>query len=116
MLNQTKKRGNGKVYLLLFTIIYCVITQVLNISYGPAMGIYLIGLGLVKGFLSEEPKDIFNLIRIRYLYEKNGLKDSLMELLSLVLIFINSYLIDYEPFFFSSLFICFFLLHFYTVF
>ena len=86
------------MYLLLFTIIYCMITQVLNISYGPAMGIYLIGLGLVKGFLSEEQKDIFNLKRIRYMYEKNGLKDSLMELLSLVLIFINSYLIDYEPF------------------
>ena len=86
------------MYLLLFTVFYCIITQILNIGYGPAMGIYLIGLGLVKGFLSEEPKDIFNLIRIRYLYEKNGLKDSLMELLSLVLIFINSYLIDYEPF------------------
>ena len=86
------------MYLLLFTIIYCIITQVLNISYGPAMGIYLIGLGLVKGFFSEEQKDVFNFKRTKYLYEKNGLKDSLMELLSLVLIFINSYLIDYEPF------------------
>lgn len=86
------------MYLLLFTIIYCVITQVLNIGYGPAMGIYLIGLSLVKGFLSEELKDVFNFKKTKYLYEKNGFKDSLMELLSLVLIFINSYLIDYEPF------------------
>ncbi|RKL64759.1 hypothetical protein CR203_24565 [Salipaludibacillus neizhouensis] len=87
------------MYLLLFTIIYSVITQVLNIGYGPAMGIYLIGLGLVKGFFSEELKDVFNFIKTKYLYEKNGFKDSLMDLLSLMLIFINSYLIDYEPFF-----------------
>lgn len=93
-----EREGNSKVYLLLFTIIYCVITQVLNIAYGPAMGIYLIVLGLVKGFFSEELKDVFNFKKTKYLCEKNGFKDSLMELLSLMLIFINSYLIDYEPF------------------
>lgn len=86
------------MYLLLFTIIYCVITQFLNMAYGPAMGIYLIGLGLVKGFFSEELKDVFNFKKTKYLYEKNGYKDSLMDLLSLMLIFVNSYLIDYEPF------------------
>ena len=86
------------MYLLLLTIIYCVITQVLNISYELAMGIFIIGLGLVKGFLSEEQKDIFNLKKAKYLYEKIGFKDSVMELLSLILIFINSYLIDYDPF------------------
>lgn len=86
------------MYLLLLTIIYCVITQVLNIEYGPAMGIYLIGLGLVKGFFSEELKDVFNLQKNKFLYEKNGFKDSLIDLLSLVLVYINSYLIDYEPF------------------
>lgn len=86
------------MYLLLFTIIYCVMTQILNIDYGPAMGIYLIGLGLVKGYFSEELKDVFNFKKTKYLYEKNGMKDSLLELLSLLLIFTNSYLIDYEPF------------------
>ena len=86
------------MYLLLFTIIYCVLTQILNIAYGPAMGIYLIGLGLVKGLVSEELKDVFNFKKTKYLYEKNGMKDSLIELLSLILIFINSYIIDYEPF------------------
>lgn len=85
------------MYLLLFTIIYCVITQVLNIDYGPAMGIYLIGLGLVKGYFSEELKDVFNFQKTKFLSEKNGFKDSLLELLSLVLIYINSILIDYEP-------------------
>jgi hypothetical protein len=64
----------------------------------PAMGVYLIGIGLTKGFLSEELTDVFNFKKNKYLYEKNGFKASLMELLSLMLIFINSYLIDYEPF------------------
>lgn len=67
-------------------------------GYAPALGIYLIGLCLVKGFLSEELKDVFNGEGSKYLYEKNGFRNSLMELLSLILIFINSYLIAYEPF------------------
>lgn len=91
-------QGRKKMYLLLFTIVYCIITQVLNISYLLAMGIYLIGFCLVKGFLKEEIKDIFNLKETKYLYKKNGFKDSAMELLSLILIFINSFIIDYEPF------------------
>ena len=86
------------MYLLLFTVFYCIITQVLNIGYGPAMGIYLIGLSLVKGYFTEELKDVFNFKKTKYLYEENGFKDSLMELLSLLLIYINSYLIDYDPF------------------
>lgn len=86
-----------KLYLLLFTIIYCVVTQVLNIGYIPAMGVYLIGLIFIKGIFSGELKDVFNFKRTKYLYEKNGFKASLMELLSLMLIFINSILIDYEP-------------------
>ena len=85
------------MYLFLFTILYCVITQVLNIGYLPAMGVYLIGLILIKGVFCEELKDVFNFKKTKYLYEKNGFKSSLMELLSLMLIFINSYLIDYEP-------------------
>jgi len=86
------------VYLLLYTIIYCVITQILNIGAGPAMGIYLISLGFIKGYLSEELNDVFNFKKTKYLFEKNGWKDSVIELLSLVLIFINSYFIDYKPF------------------
>ena len=64
----------------------------------PALGIYLIGLALVKGIFSEELKDIFNFKKTKYLYEKNGFKDSLIELLSLMFIFIHSYLIADEPF------------------
>ncbi|QUW20919.1 hypothetical protein JSQ81_13980 [Sporosarcina sp. Marseille-Q4063] len=86
------------MYLLIFTIVYCLITQIVNIDYGPAMGIYLILIGVGKGLLSEEFKDVFNRDKTKDLYEKNGFKDSLMELLSLILIFVNSYLIDYEPF------------------
>lgn|SRR5690625_3786605 len=84
--------------LLLFTILYCVITQILNITYLLALGIYLIGLGLVKGYFSEELKGVFNLKKTKQLYENNGLKDSLTELLAVILVFFNSYLIDYEPF------------------
>lgn len=86
------------MYLLLFTIIYCVLTQFMNMAYGPAMGIYLISLGLVKGFFSEELKDVFNFKKTKDLYKENGFKKSLIDLLSLILIFANSYSIDYEPF------------------
>lgn len=67
-------------------------------TYLSALAIYLIGLGLVKGFFSEELRDVFNFKKTKYLYEKNGFKDSLIELLSLMFIFIHSYLIADEPF------------------
>lgn len=86
------------MYLFLLTVIYCVITQILNLSYELSIGIYLIGLGLIKGLSSEEIKDVFNFKKTRDLYKENRFIDSLMELFSLLLIFINSYIIEYEPF------------------
>ncbi len=84
--------------LLLFTIIYCVITHLLNISYGPALGIYLIFFGYIKGNFSNKFHDFLNLEPSKIIYKQNGLKDSLTELLSLTLVFINSYLIANDPF------------------
>ncbi|SFM07106.1 hypothetical protein SAMN04487943_107114 [Gracilibacillus orientalis] len=81
------------MYLLLFTILYCVIIRVLNVDYGPALGVYIMGLGLVKGYRSEELKDVFNFIKTKNLYKKIKFKDSLMEYLSLFLVFLNSLLI-----------------------
>ncbi|MGP4073785.1 hypothetical protein ACTWQB_14675 [Piscibacillus sp. B03] len=81
------------MYLILFTIIYCALTQVLNIDLIFASGIYLASLCIAKGWLSEELKDVFNLKKTKYLYRKIGLKYSLMDLLSLILIFSNPFLI-----------------------
>lgn len=86
------------MYLILFTIIYCFLTQLMDISYGPALGIILMLIGFLKGYLSDEFSDFLNLESSKDLYKKNGFKDSFIELLSLVLIYINSYFIDYEPF------------------
>lgn len=85
------------MYLVLFTIIYCVITQIFNLNYALSFGIYLIGLSIVKGFLSKELTDVFNFKKTSYMYEIIGLKDSFMEIIALMLIYINTYLIDYEP-------------------
>lgn len=91
------------MYFLLFTIIYCLITQILNMDYVLALGIYLIGLCFIKGMLKEMTngegiKDVFNIKKTKHMYEENGFKNSLIEYLSLFLVFLNSYLIDYEPF------------------
>lgn len=86
------------MYLFLFTLIYCVITQMLSLSFAMSFGVYLIGLALIKGLSSEEIKDVFNFKKTRDLYKENSFKDSLMELISLILIFINSYIADYQPF------------------
>ncbi|GEN29834.1 hypothetical protein HNQ35_000464 [Cerasibacillus quisquiliarum] len=91
------------MYFLLFTVIYCLITQILNIDYVLALGIYLIGLCFIKGMLKEMTngegiKDVFNIKKTKHMYEENGFKNSLIEYLSLFLVFLNSYLIDYEPF------------------
>ncbi|MDL4839409.1 hypothetical protein [Aquibacillus rhizosphaerae] len=65
----------------------------MNVDYGPALGMYIIGLGLVKGYRSEELTDVFNFKKTKDLYKKINFKDSLMEYLSLFLVFLNSLLI-----------------------
>ena len=87
------------MHLILFTIIYCLITHLLNIPYGPAFGLILMFFAVLKGFFSHEISNISNLVSSKSLYKKIGLKASLTELLSLILIFTNAILIDYEPFY-----------------
>ena len=94
-----EERGYSKVYLFLFTIAYCLVTNVpiVNIGPGPALGIYLIVLALIKGYCSEELKDVFNLGNTKNLFQKIKLKDSLTELFCLILIYINAFFMDNEP-------------------
>lgn len=91
-------KESNKMYLFLFTLIYCVITQMLSFSFEVSFGVYLIGLALIKGLSSGEIKDIFNFKKTRDVFKENRFIDSLMELFSLVIVFINAYIIDYEPF------------------
>ncbi|AKU31159.1 hypothetical protein ID12_06855 [Bacillus altitudinis] len=91
-------KESNKMYLFLFTLIYCVITQMLSFSFEMSFGVYLIGLALIKGLSSGEIKDIFNFKKTSDVFKENRFIDSLMELFSLVIVFINAYLIDYEPF------------------
>jgi len=87
------------VYLLLFTIIYCLITQIeiVNIGPGPALGIYLIVLALIKGYYSAELKNVYNFENTKDLFHKIKLKDSLIELFCLIIIYINAFFMDNEP-------------------
>ncbi len=91
-------KESNKMYLFIFTLIYCVITQMLSFSFEMSFGVYLIGLALIKGLSSGEIKDIFNFKKTRDVFKENRFIDSLMELFSLVIVFINAYIIDYEPF------------------
>jgi hypothetical protein len=81
------------MFLILFTLIYCASTWALSLEYGSALGIYIIGLGFAKGFRTKELKDVFNLTKTKVLYKKIGFKDSLIEYLSLSLVFLNSLVI-----------------------
>lgn len=87
------------MYLLLFTIIYCLITQIeiVNIGPGPALGIYLIVLALIKGYYSAELKNVYNFENTKDLFHKIKLKDSLIELFCLIIIYINAFFMDNEP-------------------
>lgn len=84
------------MYLILFTIIYCAITRILNLESTLVFGIYLTGAGIIKGMFSKELKDVFNISKTNYIYQKVGFTNSLTELISLVLIFANYLLTDYE--------------------
>ena len=87
------------MYLFLFTIAYCLVTNVpfVNIGPGPALGIYLIVLALIKGYYSAELKDVYNFENTKDLFHKIKLKDSLIELFCLIIIYINAFFMDNEP-------------------
>lgn len=86
------------MYLILFTLVYCLATQLFNVPSEPAFGLILVTLAFVKGYVSHEKKNICNFESTKILYKKNGLKDSFIELICLVIIFMNAYFIEYEPF------------------
>jgi hypothetical protein len=86
------------MYLILFTFVYCLVTQLFNVPYELAFGLILVTLAFFKGYLSHEKSNICNLESTKKLYKKNGLKDSLIEFLCLLIIFINPNFIEYEPF------------------
>lgn len=86
------------MYLILFTIIYCGITWIFNLDYVLAFGIYLVGLSVVKGVFTKNFRDVYNFRKISHMYGKVGFKESLIELVSLILVFVNTSLIDYESF------------------
>ena len=85
------------MFFLVFTILYCLLTRLVNLDYLPAVGIYLIGLSLVKGWSTQELMDVFNLRKAKYLYDEYGFKNSFIELLSLIIIVVNSFLIYNQP-------------------
>ena len=86
------------MYLILFTLVYCLATYLFNVPDGFAFGLILVSLAFAKGYLSHEKSNICNLVSTKTLYEKNGLKGSLVELFCLLVIFTNAILIDYVPF------------------
>lgn len=83
--------------LLIITSLYIIISHLLDFTFEFFMGTYLIGLCLAKGLISEELKDVFNMQKTKYLYKKNGVGNSLLEMICLILVFINIIVIDYEP-------------------
>lgn len=87
-------------------------TRILDIDYVSAMGIYVTGFGTLKGVFNhyQELKVIYNFKRTRRLYKKIGFQDSLMELLSLVLVLLNSYLLSSDTLFLFELIIALFIL------
>lgn len=65
----------------------------MKIDFGFALGIYTIGLALVKGWRTKELRDVFNFRNTKELIERYTWKDSLFEYLCLFLVFLNSLLL-----------------------
>lgn len=86
------------MYLILFTIIYCVAMMIFNLDHILAFAIYLTGAGFIKGVFSKELRDVFNLRKISLIYKNVGLKNSLIELVSLMLVFISFLFTNYKSF------------------
>jgi len=71
---------------------------IFHIDYLLTFGIYLIGFGVVKGVFSERKSDIFNINNTKNLYSEIGMLDTIFEFLSLFIVYVTAYILDYEKF------------------
>lgn len=84
------------MFFFMISFIYFLIFYFLNIDYSMSIWFYLLGVIFLKGLLSPELKeDVFNIKKTRTLLKQNGLVDSVMEMLSLGLVFIGFNVMDF---------------------
>ncbi|EIT86083.1 hypothetical protein A374_07176 [Fictibacillus macauensis ZFHKF-1] len=88
--------------LILVTVAFCVVTNTLGVSSFLAFAV-LIPVAAAKGIYTDQLKHVFNFKKTKQLYKENGLYNSIMELLSLLLIFMNTFFIDVETLSLGSL-------------
>jgi len=84
--------------LVLFTIIVCVASYLMNISVFLLYISYVVGFAILKGFLSDELKDVFNIRKAKDIYNKVGIFNSIDSFSSLLLITVYYVFNKYEYF------------------
>lgn len=84
--------------VVLFTIIVCVVSYLMNINAFLLYVSYVVGFAILKGFLSDELKDVFNIRKAKDIYNKVGLFNSIDSFSSLLLITVYYVFSKYEYF------------------
>ena len=84
--------------LTIFTIIVCVASYFININAFSMYFFYVMGFAIVKGFLSNTLKDVFNIRKVKDIYNEVGFMNSLDSFISLLFITVYYVFREYEQF------------------
>lgn len=77
--------------ILIITILYLIIDYKFNIIPKDYILIYLLFLGIYKGLISTDIKELFNLEPTKQLFTKYGVKSTLSTFFSIVIIVVYYY-------------------------
>ncbi|EHR34149.1 hypothetical protein HMPREF9709_01085 [Helcococcus kunzii ATCC 51366] len=77
--------------ILIITLLYLVIDYKFNIIPNDYILIYILFLGIYKGLISTDIKELFNLESTKQLFIKYGVKSTLSTFFSVVLIVVYYY-------------------------
>lgn len=91
--------------LIIFTLLICIIAFCLKVDPFIVYFFYIISLTILKGILTKEFRDVFNLRSSKKIYEKVGLKDSVISLISYLIMTIFYFRSKYDIFTVKDIFI-----------
>lgn len=82
--------------LFLLTVILCIVSYLMNINTFILYISYVVGFAILKGILSDELKDVFNIKKAKGIYNKVGFLNSVISFNSLLLITVYYIFNEYD--------------------
>ena len=84
--------------LIIFTLVFCLISYYLKINPFLAYFSYICGLTILKSFISNSLKELFLMKKSAKIYNRVGFRNSFISGSSLLIICLYYFMMEYGPF------------------